>query len=210
MTLAFKRGQEVVWRSRPQGEVGYTIPLTVVEDSAEAIALVQRDGCTCMRRTGARGGPNGRSMLPGGWDGGHAPVRWAPGHDTVRVHVPGTAHSVIRHWHAGTAQFEGWYINLELPWTRTPIGFDTHDLILDVAIEGSDLASARLKDEDELAWSVERGTISREEARLAREEADRVLQVIPDRAGLFAADWERWRPDPAWPIPELPPDWKSA
>jgi predicted RNA-binding protein associated with RNAse of E/G family len=101
-------------------------------------------------------------------------------------------------------------VNLELPWTRTRIGFDTHDLILDVAIEGGDLSSARLKDQDELAWSEEHGTISREEAQLAREEADRVLRLIADRSGVFAADWERWQPDPSWPVAELPPDWKSA
>jgi hypothetical protein len=174
------------------------------------IALVQRDGSTCMRRTGARGGPKGRCMLPDGPDGGHAAVQWAPGHDAVRVHVPGTAHSVLRGWHPSSHRFDGWYVNLELPWTRTRIGFDTRDLALDVSFDGGDLAIARLKDEDELAWAEEQGTISREEARIAREEADRVLQLVAGRSGLFAADWERWRPDPSWPIPELPSDWKSA
>lgn len=199
----------MVWRSRPQGQIGYTIPFTVIEDSAAVIALVQRDDSTCMKRTGAHGGPKGRSMLPDGWDGGHAAVRWAPGHDIVRVYAPGTAHSVLREWHPNAQRFEGWYVNLELPWTRTEIGFDTRDLALDVAFDG-DLTTARLKDEDELAWAEEQGTISLAEARLARKEADLVLQLVADKSGLFAADWKRWRPDPSWPIPELPSNWKSA
>lgn len=209
MSIRFARGQQVVWRSKHQGQVGYVIPFTGIEDSDRTIVLVQHDGCTCMKRTGRRGGPGGRQMLPNGWDGGHEALHWAPGHDTVRVHVPGTSHAVIRAWHRGAQRFEGWYVNLELPWTRTRIGFDSCDLVLD-AVVSDDLMHATLKDEDELAWALEAGTISGSEAELARAEADRVIETLRDGSGLFAADWDQWRPEAGWPVAEIPPDWRSV
>lgn len=205
--MSFSRGQQLVWRSRPLGTIGYVFPFTLLEDSADAIAVLQHDGSMSMKRTGRRGGPNGRSMPPGGWDGGHAAVRWNG--FSLRVHPPGTNHSVIRRWDQSLGRPEGWYVNLELDWRRTPIGFDTLDLVLGV-VANDDLSDPRLKDEDELQWSEEEGQISHEHAALARGEAARVLAAIGAREGLFACDWTRWRPEESWPVPLLPENWRSA
>ena len=204
----FERGETVVWRSRPQGAVGYTIPFVCLQDGPELIVLAQQNGSICMKRTGKRGGPRGRSLAPGGSDGGHSSVRWAAGYDVVKAHVPGTAHAVMRRWLPVERRFEGWYVNLERSWTRTTVGFDSRDLVLDVVAD--DLDAPRLKDEDELAWAEESGKLTTDEVQLARCEADRVLELIALRRGLFAADWTLWRPDPSWPLAELPTDWKGA
>ncbi len=205
--MTFRCGDNVVWRSRPQGQVASVIPATVVEDSRDVIAIFQHDGSVCMRRTGRRGGPRGRSMLPDGWDGGHRPLVWNG--DVLRVHIPGAHHSVMRHWSAENGQFHGWYVNLESDWTRTPIGFDSLDLVLDVVADEG-LNDVRLKDEDELAWSEQSGTVTKQEAARARAEAAQVLEMIERRTGLFGIDWSRWRPDDAWPIPALGEGWKST
>ena len=42
---------------------------------------------------------------------------------------PGAAHSVELLWNAETGQFLCWYINLQEPLRRTPLGFDTMDLV---------------------------------------------------------------------------------
>jgi hypothetical protein len=56
--------------------------------------------------------------------------------------------------------------------------------------------SWRWKDEDELADAVYAGRV--DEAAV-RTEAERVLAERPWPTG-----WEDFRPDPTWPIPELP------
>jgi hypothetical protein len=59
-----------------------------------------------------------------------------------------------------------------------------------------------VKDEDELAEQVELGCFTAEEAAAARAEGERVLAEWP-----FPTGWEDWRPDPSWPVPELPVVW---
>ena len=46
-----------------------------------------------------------------------------------------------------------WYVNLEAEWVRTPIGFDTRDLILDVTV-ADDRSSWCLKDEQEINFRI--------------------------------------------------------
>jgi len=198
-------GDPVAWRSRPQGRIGYVIPLTVVVDTPTVTVLFQAPGSTCKRRAGQRGGPRGRGMLIDGWDGTHEDRLWS-GPPNHRLYQWGTAHTIIRTWNTANAAAEGWYINLEAPWRRTSIGFDTHDLVLDITV-ADDLSSWAWKDEDELDWSVSIGTLSRADAAAIRAEGLRVIQAIERRAWPFQADWSVWRPDPQWPIPALPPNW---
>jgi hypothetical protein len=190
-----------VWRSRPEGAIGYTLPAICVQDSDEAIVLFQPAGTRCKKRSGRRGGPRGRNLVD--WSGGYGDVVFRPP-GVIRLHVPGTAHSVMRGWNDGA--IAGWYVNLERPWTRTPIGVDSHDDVLDVEA-ADDLSSWTWKDEDELAWAVEQSKVSRELADAIRMEGERVGAAIESRAWPFCEDWMRWAPDPSWLIPALPDGW---
>jgi hypothetical protein len=201
----WKPGDSVVWRSRPQGRVGFVMPATVVEDTATVTVLYQAPGSTCKRRTGQRGGPRGRNMLVAGWDGLHEDRVWS-GPPSLRLHVWGTSHSIIRSWNFACDCAEGWYVNLEAAWRRTRIGFDSQDLVLDLTV-ADDLSSWAWKDEDELAWSVDAGTLSPEQAGAIRAEGLRVAHALETRAWPFVSDWSAWRPDPQWQISTLPADW---
>jgi hypothetical protein len=201
------RGEQVVWRSRldgPVGPVGYVIPMTVVADTTVATVLFQAPGCRCMRRAGRRGGPRGRSLLPG-QRAGHEERIWE-GPPTLRLHAWGTAHAVIRSWDPATGSARGWYVNIEDGWRRTRLGFDSRDLALDVTV-ADDLSSWAWKDEDKLAWSVAAGTISPADAEAARAEGLRAIAALEARAWPFVDDWSAWRPDPSWPVPGLPDGW---
>lgn len=202
-----KPGEQVVYRSRPGGDVGYVMPCIVVEDTPEFVVLFQPTGTVCKKRTGRRGGPTGRVMLPDGWDGGHEDVTWS-GPPKLRFYAWGSAHSILRSWDSEADRAEGWYINLEAPWTPTSIGFDTRDHILDITVS-PDLSSWAWKDEDELAWAVEVGKCdyTPESARAIRAEGERALEKLERRHRPFGDDWHRWRPDPRWPIPTLPEGW---
>ena len=66
---SFPPGTSVVWRSRPNGEVGYVFGCRVLLDEPKVVAVVQSTGSPIMRRIAERGGPNGRSLIPGTWNG---------------------------------------------------------------------------------------------------------------------------------------------
>ena len=93
----FGRGDQVVWRSLPEGNVGYVFPATIVCDDDDVIGLFQHTGSICKKRTGKRAGPGGRNMLPGGWDGGYSDREWT-GRSNLHLHKMGSGHTVIRSW----------------------------------------------------------------------------------------------------------------
>ena len=92
----FGRGDQVVWRSLPEGNVGYVFPATIVCDDDDVIGLFQHTGSTCKKRTGKRGGPAGRNMLPGGWDGGYSDREWT-GRSNLHLHKMPTGQSLLFH-----------------------------------------------------------------------------------------------------------------
>lgn len=100
----------------------------------------------------------------------------------------------------------GWYVNLQTPLARTPVGFDTVDHALDVLIT-LDRSSWTWKDEDELAEAIALGLFTEADAASFRSWGERAVEHLVLRRPPFDVDWEDWRLDPAWPVPELPPGW---
>lgn len=112
----------------------------------------------------------------------------------------GTGHSFELFWHEADDSFAGWYVNIQEPLRRSPVGFDTDDLVLDIWIEPD--GSWAWKDADELREAVRLGRFTEDEARAIRAEGERVIEERPWPTG-----WEEWRPDPSWRVPELPRGW---
>lgn len=144
-------------------------------------------------------------MLVTGWDGSHEDRVWS-GSPNLRLHIWGTSYSIIRSWDFTRDCAEGWYINVETAWRRTRIGFDSQDLVLDITVS-ADLSTWEWKDADELAWSVDAGSYSPDEADAIRAEGVRAVHALETRAWPFTDDWSAWRPDPLWAIPTIPEDW---
>lgn len=181
------------------------MPVTVVCDDGDVIGLFQHTGSIRKRRTGERGGP-GRMMVR--WDGGHIDNEWSPGRSNLHLHQMRSRRKITRSWNAERGVYEGWYVNIELEWKRTPLGFDSWDMILDVTVS-HDLSSWALKDEDELLWAEQQGLISVEDSSTARREAELIGSAIENRAWPFFDDWSNWEPDPGWPIPSVPDNWNE-
>lgn len=91
------------------------------------------------------------------------------------------------------------HVNLQDPFRLDEHGYATEDHALDVVVEPD--GSWRWKDEDELADAVRAGRV---DEAAARAEGERVLAEAP-----FPTGWEGYRPDPDWPVPELPAGWDS-
>ena len=171
--------------------------MTVVEDAEEQITLFIPAGARWMApfRNGERlkiqeaeyelvEQPYKANVLSFAWPGNPAAVLLFYGPDWSPSH---------------------WYVNLEDPLRRSPVGFDTLDHKLDVIVELD--GSWRWKDEDQFVEVIERGLLDpREEERL-RAEAEDAVRRIAEREPPFDRHWFGWRPDPAWPPPTLPDGW---
>ncbi len=200
-------GDQIVLRFTWSGDLAWVEPVTVVEDSPACIALYLAEHTPIKRPIGTDGLPvprsrshEPRSRVP--WQLGEA--HWVST-SVLWLARPGDAHAIGLFWQGPERRFLGWYGNLQAPLQRTSIGFDSADHALDVQIAPD--RSWNWKDEDEFASVQQRGVISAAEAAAIRAEGERVIAAVEASHWPFNAGWEHWRPDPAWPIPELPPGW---
>lgn len=194
--------------------MGY--PQIVVEDSADHVVLFHPAGATVEN---VRYRPLDRRAELG--TGREFPPTYAPPLDVLRIFPAGAAHAIEFHyafadqpsppylpWATGTATFRGVKINLQAPFRRTPLGFDTTDNTLDVSIT-PDLDWS-WKDSEQVEARVAAGLTFQEEAAAFRAEAESVIADLEERRSYFANDLARWRdwvPEPAWTAPALTPGW---
>jgi hypothetical protein len=195
----FPPGDPIVLRELWDGRVFEARPTIVVQDDPDQIALFLPPGVRC--------------AVPVGEDGSDLRVPDRPWRLEVRPRGsqgilsfawPGIPYAVLL-W-TGDDDRPVWYVNLERPLERTSIGFDTVDHALDVLVE-LDGSSWSWKDEDELAEAIRDGLFTEEDAAGFREWGERARDRILSGEPPFDRDWTAWRPDPAWPIPELPDGW---
>ncbi len=185
-----------VWR----GKIWTVRALTVVQDEPELLALYQGKGTPWKRPCGADGHPIRLPDQP--WQLQDASLN----EDTLRLILPGLAHSVLVIWQKRW-DLTCWYINLEEPFRRTPIGFDYMDETLDIVVE-PDMSSWRWKDEDEFEEALAKGIYSAEQALEIRAEGERALKRLLAREPPFDKRWEDWRPDPTWVKPKIEDGWE--
>jgi hypothetical protein len=184
-----KERTDAVWRDVHRGRVWRAQACRIVEESPELVALWIPAGAPAKI-------PRGGLRIPGEeWELEDA----EPTRDQVCVARPGRAHSVFLFWQ-DDGELEHWYVNFERPLRRTPVGFDTFDEKLDLIVRPD--GTYRWKDEDELEQAAAAGLLDPDAVRA---EAARVLEEWP-----FPTGWEDWRPDPAWPVPQLPEGWERV
>jgi len=110
-------------------------------------------------------------------------------------------------WDHETDQFKCYYINFQLPYERSAIGFDTLDLDLDVVIGPS--YDWQWKDEAAYFEGIREGGIKEKwvvEIERAKQE---ILKQIERRSCPLDGSWNDWRPDPNWNPASLPPTWQE-
>jgi uncharacterized protein DUF402 len=177
------------------------VPVTVVCDRDDLVALYLAPGSSCMRPVVRAHDPAFlRNIAQRTWK-----LEDRPWTRTRRLALlrPNRRHMVSAFW-SESGDFEGWYVDLIEPARRTAIGFDLTDLVLDVVI-GRDL-SWQWKDEDEFAEAQELGLISRETATEIEAEGRAVIDEV-ERGDPWWVEWKDWAPDPTWPIPAFQEGW---
>ena len=177
----------------------------VVEDSDRGLLVWIQDGAPMMRAQTVDGHRPRRlaEQLAAEWR--TVPTTWR-GHG-ILMFFPAGAPAYSVWWFFGDdGDFRGWYVNLEEPAVRHDDHLDTVDHALDIwARPGAGWA---WKDEDEFAertghewyWDAE-------QAAEIRAEGERVVKLIEAGEFPFDGTWCDFRPDPTWPMPQLPPDW---
>lgn len=199
--LYWQPGDQIVVRDVRNGVVRAALPVTVVADAPERVIYYLADGATFYNGAVARYTPdydiNGNDLKP----------------DTFRdyayldIRRPADGFAIRAVWRGGV--FSYWRVNLESALARTRLGFDSLDYFLDMII-APDLVTWAWKDEDEFALAVANGWFSDSEATAIRAEGLRAVDMARRGAPPFNEGWERWHPDPSWPIPVLPDGWDVA
>ena len=199
-------GDQILYQSMIMGQPSATIPVTVVADEPDLLALYLAPGTMHSWLVVGPGEPLPRVLPPdvfGRMAKQYVVEEWEPS-PILLVTRPGMAHAVHHNWAQPDWQFQRWYVNLQEPVERREWGFRMTDEFLDVVVQPD--RSWCWKDEDELAEAVAVGRVSAGRAERIRHEGERVVADIEAGRPPFDGTWRDWRPDPGWPIPMLPDD----
>jgi len=201
---AWREGDPILLREIFRGRLWTARPATVAAVRDDLIAVYLAPG-TLFKVAANTSRDRILERLDGGWE--LRDHEWTRGR-TLHLLRPGVSHAIHLWWLPPDWRFGGWYVNLQEPIRRTPLGFDYMDHMLDIVIE-PDL-SWRWKDEDEVTEAVSTGMVSQVWADEVRREGERVIERLELRRPPFCDGWESWQPDPRWPIPELPAGWHKV
>lgn len=206
----WKSGDVVAFRGIYNNRVSYVQSAVVVQDQPEEIALVVLPGAECFAPANYMSGKHGAS---GQWDrwGEYESGDWTMEGYQWRTNrllfllYPEKYYSSVYFWRDATNEFLCYYINFQLPFRRSEIGFDTFDLELDIIVEPT--YEWQWKDMEEYQSGIERGIILDiwvEEIDKAKPE---IFDKLEKREYPFDGSWLDWKPDPSWEPPKLPENW---
>jgi len=203
----WKEGDVIVFRGVGHKKIWYALPVFVVQDTRNLVAVYWPAGTHAkvrMKSTGERVTPVDAIRTPMEL----IDYTWKRT-DVLMLITPEAAHAVYVMWEEGHRNFLCWYVNLQDPICRTPIGFDTRDHVLDIVIN-PDRSSWHWKDEEDLEDAVAVGLFSGEEASKIRAEGERVISLLRENRPPFCDGWEKWSPPSHWGIAQLAGTWNSG
>lgn len=214
MTKIWKPGAHVMHRGIANDRVWLVRPSLVVSDSPRRTLLLLVPGTRCKFPAGLitrkYSGPENSNLSR--WDEQENPpwemVDWMWRQKRFLTFLePESYYSIALVWDHESDKFHGWYVNFELPFRRSPIGFDTLDLELDLVVSSD--YSLRWKDADEYQEAIWRGVITTSTAERIAKSQHEVLEKIKRREEPFGESWLDWIPDSRWGVPVLHPDWEK-
>jgi hypothetical protein len=173
------------------------VPVIVVHEDAELLATYIAAGAPFR-------------FPPGDWPTADGLHPWAGkeswhGHGVLMLQRPDEAHAVWLFWRGKHRVFQGWYVNLQQPFSRTTHGYDTQDLELDIWIPVG--GSWRWKDEQLLDARVREGRFTAEQVQTIRESGRQIAAELDAGRRWWDEAWSEWKPDPEWPTPDFVPGW---
>ncbi len=194
MGSAWGAGEVVVRREIANGRPWLACPVVVVEDSPDLLVTYLPEGA-----------PFG--YLPDSTHPWYPQSAWL-GHGVLMLQRPGEAHAIWHFWEGPDRAFSRWYINLQEPFRRTPIGYDTQDLEFDIVVRPDQ--SWVVKDSELLDQRVREGRFTPHQALKIRAEGQRIIDELAAQRHWWDHRWRTWEPDEAWSTPTLPARWETV
>jgi hypothetical protein len=170
------------------GRVWLRFPVVVVRDDADLLATYVPEGTPFEFPEGDW--PSADGLHP--W---HGRREWQ-GHGLLMLQRPGDAYAIWLFWHGPDREFRGWYVNLQEPFRRTAVGYDTQDLELDIWLPLD--APWEWKDDELLEQRVQEGRFTAAQVAAIRAEGARIAADLDDGRRWWSGDWASWTPDPGW------------
>ena len=189
-----------------RGRLHFAIAVFLLEETPTHVVVHVPVGAPAFSRDGHRDGPRGGFLRPVNFEETFSATGWQ-GEDAVFVHRYGDNWSTWRWIDVYGRWRPGAYLNLEQNWRRTPIGWDTTDLTLDVVLSADGTVS--YKDEEELAWAEEQEVYDHDEVERIRRIGREAHAHATAGGWPLGVDWTRWQPTTSPVLPTLHPDWRE-
>jgi protein associated with RNAse G/E len=208
-----KSGETVALRGVYQDRVTYVQSARVIKDTENEIILLVQPGAECAAPAGYI---RHRQTDITKWDRWRETLENSLNLETYIWHTnrfliflePEKYFSTIYIWEDASDRFDCYYINFQLPISRSHCGFDTFDLELDIIIN-PDL-TWEWKDEEAYQQGIRSGGIIDAWVKQIEHAQKEVFSRIEH--GLYPIDqsWLGWRPDISWEKTKLPVNWDKV
>ena len=195
--MAWQHGDVIVHREVWRGTPWLASPVVVVEDGPDLLATYIPEEMPLAFPPSADGRPHP-------WAGKE---RWT-GHGVLVVRRPGEAYSVWHFWDGPDRRFAGWYLNLEEPFRRTAVGYDTQDLELDLWLPVG--GAWRFKDEEQLEVRVREGRYTEAQVAAARRVGGELGAMLDRDERWWDERWASFAPETGWRAPAFPDGWETT
>jgi hypothetical protein len=203
-------GEPVALRGIFAERVWYMQSALVIHDTPQEVALVVLPGAACSAPSEYIHGKHGASGEYDRW-GNYLGNRWNMESYSWRTNrllillEPEKYFARMLFWEHNSGDFLCYYINFQLPFRRSPIGFDTLDLELDIVVEPN--FEWYWKDVENYQKGIDCGVICSEWAEQIETAKKEIIQTLATRYYPFDGSWLHWKPDPNWKPPKLPENW---
>jgi hypothetical protein len=198
--MSWAYGDVIVHREIAWGRPWLAIPERVVDDAPDLLVTYIPTGA-----------PFG--YAPGPWPTETGFHPWHPnpawkGHGALVVQRPDDAYAVWHFWGGDDRRFESWYLNLQSPFRRTAIGYDTQDHELDVIV----LPDGQwfFKDDEKMEQRIAEGLYTADEVVEIRARGRALGEMLDAGATWWDPAFTTWSPDPSWSTPALPAGWADV
>jgi hypothetical protein len=189
------------------GRPCYAQSVIVVKDTPEEVALYLMPGAECAAPWGyihqKHGDHSGwdrwGDMLRGDWT--LEKFTWHTNRFLILLE-PDKFFATLYIWEHATGDFQCFYINFQLPFTRTPLGFETFDLELDMLIAPD--YRWKWKDVTEYQEGTASGVLRLDWIQGIERDKPEVFARLEQRRYPLNGAWLDWQPDPGWVAPKLP------
>lgn len=209
MTKYFQAGDHALYQGVYENRVWYAQSVVVVKDTAEEIVYVVYPGAECVA---PRGYINGKQKwnrwqdyLTNHWD--MQSYDWHTNRFLVLLY-PEKYYSISLMWNHAEKRFLCYYINFQLPFLRTALGFRSLDLEIDLVIHPD--YSWHWKDEKDYDEGIKLNIIRSEwveKIELAKQD---IFEKLKQTQYPFDGHWVNWQPNEQWTLPRLPANWAEV